>query len=142
MPRKRPNLLIIMLHSMSRMQFGRVLPRVGALLHRSQFVSFEKYAAVGKSSVDNEVALYLGEVLGTRSIASLENRSWLWDALRDVGYATFRAADGCAPNTKMADSIRSRTTHGTQLAELFCSKFVELNCVGDRYRWWRLNPDP
>ena len=76
--------------------------------------------------------MYLGEMLGDRSVASLQNKTWLWDALRQSGYATLKAEDNCVLNSNMVASMRPRTTHGEQLAQLFCYDFAEPNCLGDR----------
>ena len=128
----RPNLLFVMIDPISRLQFSQQLPDLDRLLASSGFSAFDGYGAVGDNSGPNQVAMFLGERLGTRSVASLRNRTWLWDALRQAGYATLKAEDGCVLNSNMIASMRPRTTHGAQLERLFCYAFDEPNCLGDK----------
>ena len=128
-----PNLLVIMIDPISRPLFHRSLPKTRLLMDRMGFTSFEKYSAVGENSGPNQAALYAGRVLLSRGdIASMDKgSSWIWDELRDAGYATFKAEDGCVRNSNMIQSVRPNTTHGDVLQHMLCYDFSRPNCVGD-----------
>ena len=55
---------------------------------------------------------------------------WLWDRLREAGYVTLKAEDGCIENSNMLQSLKPNTTHGDALHELFCFDYDRPNCLG------------
>ena len=98
-----PNLLVVMIDPLSRQQLKRSLAHTWAIMDLLGFIDFAKYTAVGKNSGPNQVALYSGAPLFSRDIRSSSNateRIWIWDRLRDAGYITMKAEDGCVSNSK------------------------------------------
>jgi Protein of unknown function (DUF229) len=140
---KRPNLLLLMIDPISRARLERSLPKTNRLLQLLEFTSFSQYTAVGNNSGPNQAALYSGIPLASRdSIAThgqnnnnattKDHHPWLWDTLRDHGYATFKAEDGCVENSNMIQSIRPQVDHGDALLQMMCFDFQRPNCVGDK----------
>jgi hypothetical protein len=131
----KPNLLVVMIDPISRSQFDFMLPRTRALLDELGFTRFGNYTTVGDNSGPNQAALYAGKTLVNRDGIAAPNdgipsHPWLWDELREAGYATFKAEDGCIANSNMVRSLQPNTTHGQALHELFCFHFSRPNCVG------------
>lgn len=99
---KKPNLLVVMIDPLSRQQLRRSLSNTWALMKLMGFVDFQRYTAVGKNSGPNQAALFSGVPLDGRDIRSSDNaieRVWLWDRLREAGYITMKAEDGCVRNS-------------------------------------------
>jgi hypothetical protein len=131
--RQRPNLLLIMLDPMSRGQFERSMPQTRTALQNLGFVQFTNYTAVGSNSGPNQAALYSGLPLMDREGVKKHLQGggvWLWDRLRDAGYVTLKAEDGCIENSNMIQSLKPNTTHGEALQQLFCFDFDRPNCLG------------
>ncbi|KAG7349323.1 DUF229 domain containing protein [Nitzschia inconspicua] len=130
---ERPNLLILLLDPISRSHFERTMPYSKEAVRQLNFTSFKKYIAVGPNSGPNQSALYAGTALRNRNgIRSMSNRTiWLWDQLKQAGYATLKGEDGCIENSNMIQSISPNTTHGKALEGLFCfDSFSRPNCIG------------
>ena len=102
-PSEPPNLLVIMIDPLSRQQLKRSLPNTWALLELLGFIDFPRYTAVGNNSGPNQAALYSGLPLAARqdirSSSKSTERIWLWDRLKDAGYMTMKAEDGCISNS-------------------------------------------
>lgn len=128
----RPNLLVLMIDPISRARFES-LPKTHRLLQRLNFTSFSKYTAVGNTSETNQAALYSGRFIDSLDMTSAalqdgKRVQWLWDTLKEEGYATFKAQDGCIKNSNMF--IQSQTHHGEALSRMMCFDFQRPNCVG------------
>ena len=118
-----PNLLVVMIDPISRPLFYQSLPRTRQLLIDAGFTGFDNYTAVGDNSGPNQAALYSGQALSSRQdISSQDKRKfrWIWDDLRDAGYATYKAEDGCIRNSNMVQSIGPRTSHGSVIHQMSC----------------------
>ncbi|CAB9504937.1 Protein of unknown function (DUF229) [Seminavis robusta] len=135
--KKRPNLLLLMIDPISRARFERSMVKTSTLLQLLEFTSFSQYTAVGNNSGPNQAALYSGIPLSSRDSISThgsktKKSQWLWDALREHGYATFKAEDGCIENSNMIQSIAPQVDHGDSLHQLICFDFQRPNCVGGK----------
>jgi hypothetical protein len=121
---KRPNILLLLLDPISRGMFERSMPLTRQTLRDLGFVQFSNYTVVGGNSGPNQAALYSGIPLTHRDgIRKDAERIWLWDRLRDAGYKTLKAEDGCIENSNMVQSLKPNTTHGEALNKLFCFDF-------------------
>lgn len=132
---RKPNLLVLMMDPISQQRFQRSLIKTNRLLKFLNFTSFTRYTAVGNNSGPNQAALYAGKALDSRdTIAAHDQKTkggqWLWDTLRNEGYATFKAENGCVENSNMIQSIRPRVDHGDALQRMMCFDFQRPNCVG------------
>jgi hypothetical protein len=130
---KRPNILLVLLDPISRAHFERAMTKTRRVLRELDFIEFAKYTAVGPNSGPNQAALYSGVPLESRNGIgqNLHGEKWLWDQLRDSGYITLKAEDGCVENSNMIQSLVPNTTHGSALAGLFCfDSFSRPNCIG------------
>lgn len=127
-----PNVLLIMIDPISRPHFHRTMSRTAKALHTMGFVHFGNYTAIGPNSGKNQAALYSGMLLADRDgiKKGTEEGKWLWDRLRDHGYITLKAEDGCVENSNMLKSLDPNTTHGHDLTQLFCFDFDRPNCLG------------
>lgn len=100
---EKSNLLIVMIDPLSRQQMRRSLSSTWSLMELMGFVDFPHYTAVGNNSGPNQAALYSGTPLDNgRDIQSSSNateRLWLCDRLKDAGYMTMKAEDGCISNS-------------------------------------------
>ncbi|KAJ2857018.1 hypothetical protein J3B02_001276 [Coemansia erecta] len=92
----RPNVVFLMLDAVSHRQFYRRLPKsvqVLRTLHRpgiNRMYELYRYHSVGFSTDNNTRAMYIGEVLATKS-----NPLPIWAYYRDRGYVTARVETGC-----------------------------------------------
>jgi len=128
---ERPNILLLLIDPISRGFFERSMPLTRQKLRELEFVHFSKFTAVGANSGPNQAALYSGIPLTRRDgINKNSERRWLWDRLRQSGYKTLKAEDGCIENSNMVQSLKPNTTHGEALNRLFCFDFDRPNCVG------------
>lgn len=127
-----PNVLLIMIDPISRPHFQRTMPRTAKALDKLGFIHFGNYTAIGPNSGKNQAALYSGMLLADRDgiKKDTDGGKWLWDRLRDQGYVTLKAEDGCVENSNMLKSLEPNTTHGHDLTKLFCFDFDRPNCLG------------
>jgi len=135
-PKRKMNVISILLDPLSRNQFRRSLPNTLSILEELNYVQFSKYTAVGDNSGPNQAALFTGVPLqggreGIKSSSSHNKASqWLWDEFRNDGYVTLKAEDICIKNSNMVQSMKPNTTHGEQLYHMFCFDFDRPNCLG------------
>jgi len=128
---KAPNILMVLIDPISRPQFDIAMPRTKTLLSQQlNFPYFQNYATVGNNSGPNQAALYAGHNLKSHDGIRHQKGTWIWDSLSSLGYATFKAEDGCIANSNMVQSIQPNTTHGQALHKLYCFDFARPNCVG------------
>jgi len=127
-----PNLLLILIDPISRARFEGSLAKTHALLQRLNFTSFDAYTAVGNNSGPNQAALYSGRPLAKRDSISNHTREWLWDTLRQRGYATLKAEDGCIDNSNMIQSISPKVDHGEAFNKMMCFDFQRPNCLAGK----------
>ena len=133
---ERSNLLVLMIDPISRARFQRSLVKTNRLIQRLKFTSFSQYTAVGNNSGPNQAALYSGRPLASRASIASHNahrgQQWLWDTLREHGYATLKAEDGCIENSNMIQSIQPKVHHGDAFIQMMCFDFERPNCLGGR----------
>lgn len=138
-----PNVLSLLIDPISRNSFHRSLPKTARLLNELGFIEFTKHTVVGGNSGPNQAALFSGVPLtnGRNGIgASMSHGKpgkekrpqWIWDDLRDSGYITFKAEDGCVLNSNMIQSIKPHVHHGSALQNMFCFAFDRPNCLGSK----------
>ena len=111
-----PNLLLVDIDSMSRRLFDQTLPGTRALLDYLGFASFDRYTPT--TLVDQNI--------------TFQSNHWIWDDLRDRGYAMFRAQDRCVRKGDVAPSLAPNATHGSALHEMYCFDFERPNCIAGK----------
>ncbi|CAB9518473.1 multicellular organism reproduction [Seminavis robusta] len=121
----KPNLLMLMVESISRPRFERSLVKTNKILEKLNFTAFSRYTAISNnSSAANQAALFSGK----HHHHSGAKRDWLWETLRARGYATLKAADTCAASS----STSTAADHGAAFREMMCFDFLRPNCLGER----------
>ena len=141
--KQAPNILSILIDPISREQFRQKLPRTSQLLKNLNFAIFQRHTVVGGNSGPNQAAIFSGKPLsngrnGINASSShgynkmKQKSKWIWDDLRENGYVTFKAEDGCILNSNMIQSLQPNVTHGSALHEMFCFAFERPNCLGDK----------
>jgi hypothetical protein len=93
---KVPNIILILIDPISRPHFHRTMPMTARVLEDLGFVHFGNYTAIGPNSGKNQAGLYSGMPLANRDgiKKNTEGGKWLWDRLRDNGFATLKTEDG------------------------------------------------
>lgn len=115
-PSRPPNLLLVDIDSMSRRLFDQTLPGTRDLLDYLGFASFDRYTPT--TLLDQNM--------------TFQSNHWIWDDLRDRGYAMFRAEDRCVRKGDLAPSLAPNATHGSALHEMHCFDFERPNCIAGK----------
>jgi hypothetical protein len=131
-----PNLMLLDIDTISRPMFNQMLPKTTQLLDDFGFTSFDRYTptALGGDAQDTketqQTALFAGQRKSSQRGSYVR---WIWDDLKDRGYAIFEGGDACLRKDDRQTTIMvSNLTHGTATHEMNCFDFKRPNCIAGK----------
>ena len=129
------NLMVLEIDTISRPLFNQMLPRTSTFLANAGFTSLDRYTPVDLTNQANYAALFAGQHTSSQNGS---DTSWMWDDLRQLGYAIFKGGDACIRKDDISPSRMFDSTHGSALHEMNCFDFERPNCIAGKAAATRL----